>query len=309
MKHTFPENYGEGCILVEIDKALVPLVAGALKPFERRFSWVSDEDYEQGYNAFAELQVQFMGKCVQALIDSNDRIYRLLDTALNGVAYTATPATSPPPAAPPDPTRPTISPAIPTVPAASSPAQLAPFALRSRLERLINLADNLSTGQTFPLDPAFLSDSALNNNTGLRETIINLQGMLNAGWFGIGGQNATLADVVNALRIGSEADAEKVTDALDILSGGASSAVIFSTVQDLFSDVVGATGEGAILGTLIAASIANAAMAGSMAAQLDRIIQSLDGGGLTGPGDNVLTALRGDDQADENRNLASLLSP
>ena len=38
--------------------------------------------------------------------------------------------------------------------------------------------------------------------------------------------------------------------------------------------------EGAILGTLIASSLANAAMAGVLAGQIDRLIAALDGGGL-----------------------------
>ena len=67
MKYAFPEGYGNDCILVEIDVALVPLVAGALRPFEQRYSWVSDADYEQGYNAFARLQADFMGKCLEKL--------------------------------------------------------------------------------------------------------------------------------------------------------------------------------------------------------------------------------------------------
>lgn len=67
MKYTFPANYGEDCIIIEIDKALVPLVAGALRPFEQRYSWATEEDYEQGYNAFAQLQAQFMGKCVEQI--------------------------------------------------------------------------------------------------------------------------------------------------------------------------------------------------------------------------------------------------
>lgn len=295
-------------ILVEINARMVPVILRALDRYKYESSWLTEDDFERGLQEINLFQEAVLTG-TQAIVDSIDRVYRLLDTSLNGVVYLATPATNPPPAAPPDPTRPTIAPALATVPAASSPADMPLFALRARFERLTNLVENLVTGQTFPLDPAFLSDSALNNSVGLRETLVAMQGVLNAGWFGIGGQNATLADVVNSLRIGSSGDADKVLDALDILSGASSSAVIFNTVKDLFSDVVGVAGEGAILGTLIASSIANAAIQGSMAAQLDRIIQSLDGGGPVGPGDSVLTALRGNDEADIVRNLADFLKP
>lgn len=67
MIYTFPPNYGTDSILVEVDAALVPLVAGALRPFEQRYSWATDIDYEQGYNAFCKLQVEFMGAGIARL--------------------------------------------------------------------------------------------------------------------------------------------------------------------------------------------------------------------------------------------------
>lgn len=164
MKYAFPANYGKECIIIALDKALVPLVAGALKPFEQAYTWVSDEDYEQGYNAFVELQASFMNSCLKELIESNNRIYRLLDTALNGEVYTALP----------DPLKPTetiVTPALPAAPLASSPAALPAWALRRRLERLINLVDNQSTGANFPLVNPGLSEGALTDTYGLRRTI------------------------------------------------------------------------------------------------------------------------------------------
>lgn len=237
MKYTFPANYGERCVLVPIDAAMIPLVSGALNKFVQEYVWETYEDWELGYNAIAEIQLQMANNCLQELIDSNDRLYRLLDTAFNGTTYTAGEPPTPP---------------IPVVPPASD---------------------------------------------GLLETVRKLQGVLNPGWFGIGGQPATLADVVNALRIGSETDADKVLDALDVLSGASSSAVIFNTVRDLFSDVVGAAGEGAILATLIASTIGNAATQGILSGQLDRIIKALDGGGLVAPAGNILAELESIDDS------------
>lgn len=306
MKYVFPLNYGEKCILVPIDAAIAPFVSGALNKFQSEYIWATQEDYEKGYNAFAELQAAMTNNCLQDLIDSNDRLYRLMDTALNGTAYSATPATSPPAAVPADPTRPTFAPAIPLVPPATSPSALPVIGLRHRFERVANLLDNLITGQQFPLNPAWISSDELQNGVGLRETITALQGEINAGWFGIGGNSATLADVVNALRIGSPDDSERITTALDILSGTSSSAVIFNTVKGLFTDSVGLASEGAILGTLIASTLGNAATAGIMSGQLDRIIAALDGGGFAAPADNVLKALRGDTPATVGRNLATL---
>jgi len=86
---TFPADYAERpCYLVAINASLIPYVAGALRFFEKRGTWSTDADYEAGYNAFAELQVCMMRLCVDDLIESNDRLYRMLDTALYGREYT-----------------------------------------------------------------------------------------------------------------------------------------------------------------------------------------------------------------------------
>jgi hypothetical protein len=89
MQYQFPTNYDAAtCYLVPINATLIPHVAGALRLFENRGSWISDQDYERGYNAFAELQICMTLLCAQQLIESNDRLYRMLDTALFGTIYT-----------------------------------------------------------------------------------------------------------------------------------------------------------------------------------------------------------------------------
>lgn len=89
MKYMLPAELATSpCYLVPIPAALIPLVAGALKHFEDRRSWNSDEEYERAYNAFAEVQANMLSLCVAQLIESNDRLYRLLNTALFGQAYT-----------------------------------------------------------------------------------------------------------------------------------------------------------------------------------------------------------------------------
>lgn len=93
MKVSFPADYAErSCYLVPINASLIPFVAGALRFFEKRATWATESDFEQGYNAFAELQVCMMKLCVDALIESNDRLYRMLDTALYGTSYEVTSA-------------------------------------------------------------------------------------------------------------------------------------------------------------------------------------------------------------------------
>jgi hypothetical protein len=253
VKYAFPAGYGQDCVLVPIDAALVPLVAGAIVHFQLRGYWKTDVDYEAGYNAFAELQADMSGRCITDLVEGQNRIYRLLDTALNGVVYTASGDVPP-----------VVTPAIPTVP----------------------------------------DSSGIGAAPGLRAQLRDAQGIINAGWFNIGGQPATMADVVNALRIGSSDDTTRITDAIDSITAESGLAQlsqasnVLGVVKGLFTDVAGGVGEGAILGTLIATAIAQAAMLGTMAGQIDRLIASIDGGGLTRPADNVLLALRGTTEAD-----------
>lgn len=89
MRYTFPTDYAErSCYVIAINASLIPLVAGALKHFEERRSWHDDAEHEQAYNAFADLQRCFMKCCIDDLIASNDRLYRMVDTALYGTEYT-----------------------------------------------------------------------------------------------------------------------------------------------------------------------------------------------------------------------------
>lgn len=106
MGDTFPNTQYQAadCVLVPINKALIPYVAGALKMYERRGWWATDQDWEYAYNAFAALEIAMAGNCVTDLIESNNRIYRLLDTIFNGAQYAA--FGNPP----------VISPEIPAVP-------------------------------------------------------------------------------------------------------------------------------------------------------------------------------------------------
>jgi hypothetical protein len=281
MKYIFPENYGENCVLVPIDVALVPLVSGALNKFQEQYVWETLDDWRQGYNAFAELQAAMANNCLRDLIESNNRLYRLLDTALNGTQYSTM-------SNPADPERPIITPEIPAAPSALAPS--ADGALRAQLARLWQLAENFQTGTEIDI-PAIDSGVTLDFGNSLQARLEAVQGLINAGWFGIGGQPATLADLVAALRIGTPQDAAQIDTVLETLSAASSSANIFTAVRGLLGDVVDAGLEGGALAVIIASSIANAGMMGTLAGQLDRLIRALDGGGLTPPAENVLSEL------------------
>lgn len=67
MKYTFPPDYRLEPRLVEIDAALVPLVAAALDKWFVRDVWATEGDYELGYNAIAELKAELMGIGIKRL--------------------------------------------------------------------------------------------------------------------------------------------------------------------------------------------------------------------------------------------------
>lgn len=86
MRHTLAETYGQDCILVPIDVALVPVVLWELARLDLERNW-EESDYERGYNAVAQLRIDMAAKCIERIVESNNKIYRLIDTALNGVEY------------------------------------------------------------------------------------------------------------------------------------------------------------------------------------------------------------------------------
>ena len=240
---------------------IIPFFRQFFSEMQQRHRWQTRIDWLNAYQVFAELEEELMSSCMQQLIASNNQIYRLLDTALNGSVYTAT--------TDPDTHITDITPDQPVVPDATT-VGVAP---------------------------------------GLRRQLLDMQGIINAGWFDIGGQPATLADVVNSLRVGSTGQKQNIIDTIrSILSTGASAASILSLIESLFADTVDGLGEGAILATLIATSLANVGMLDSLSTQISRLISSLDGGSIPAPGDNVLLALRGITEASETRNVIDTLS-
>lgn len=137
MKLTFPLDYNtRGCFVVLIDKALLPIVAGKLRDLYNPWEWNSAADYQLGYNAIAELEACMTRLCVEQLVASNDRLYRLLDTNFAGTEYLSDELNG----------EIIITPAIPVVP---NPVMRS---LHSRIERLEYLLDNALNGGIYAPD-------------------------------------------------------------------------------------------------------------------------------------------------------------
>lgn len=86
--NVFPVDWrDQPCFLLVTPRPLVPYVVGLSKILEARGFWASEEDYTRGYTAITEWGECAMTTCLDVLIEQNDALYRLLNTALLGVAY------------------------------------------------------------------------------------------------------------------------------------------------------------------------------------------------------------------------------
>lgn len=142
------------------------------------------------------------------------------------------------------------------------------------------------------------------------DMIDKLPGIIDPGWFGIGGHKASLADVVTALRVGNNESATSLWESFSgILDAGSDAAGMADLIQDLFFNTVGTAEEGGIMALLGAGIVGNLAATQAlsiqltqMTLQLNRMINTLDGGGIS-PSDNILQALRGNASASAERNV------
>lgn len=168
--NTFPDDWREQpCFVTAIPRPLVPFVGGLLKMMERRGFWATEGDYSAGYTAVIELEACLMATCLQDLLEQQNALYRMVNTALFGQEYTLVT---------PDPL--VVSPAIEPFVAIDSLNQ---DSLMGRIDRLTQLIDNRIAGTETPLYDALpgikqqLEEviAALGEGTDLTEVISNLE--------------------------------------------------------------------------------------------------------------------------------------
>jgi len=86
--NTFPEDWREQpCYIATIPLPLIPYVGGLLKIAEKRGFWATEDDYSRGYTALTELEVCLMTTCLNVLLEKQDALYRLVNTAVFGQSY------------------------------------------------------------------------------------------------------------------------------------------------------------------------------------------------------------------------------
>lgn len=170
--NTFPDDWrDQPCFLVAIPRPLVPFVGGLLKIAENRGFWQSEDDFIRGYTAVTELERCLMATCLDVLLQQNDALYRLVNTALLGQTYTVVSD---------DPL--VIEPAIePLV----TLELLDQDSLMGRIDRLTQLIDNRIAGTETPLYadiPGIKQQleaviAALGDDTDLATIISDLEGI------------------------------------------------------------------------------------------------------------------------------------
>lgn len=171
--NTFPSDWrDEPCFVVAIPRPLVPYVGGLLRILEQKGFWSDSTSYVAGYAATLELERCLMATCLTDLLEQNDALYRMVNTALFGVTYS------------------TVS----TDPLVVTPA-IAPHvtldihdqdSLIGRMDRLTQLLDASVNGTETPLytiDPAVrpllqsILDNLTSGDTDLTTLISDVEGI------------------------------------------------------------------------------------------------------------------------------------
>lgn len=279
--YTCPDLTNAPGALLCVPIPLIPFFRQFFAEMQRTYPWRTRDDWYRGYQAFAQMEETLMAGCLTDLVESNNRIYRLLDTVLNGAGYFSTPN-------PADPDRPLIYPDIPATP----PVQTTHgYALRAQIARIYQLMENAATGAEFVSETAIDGTGGLDYSGSWRARIEALQG-LTGGFFGIGATPVTLADLLKAGRVNTADDQGLINDGieevLNAVSAGASIANVLTNLLETGADVAS---DGGVIATMLAASVANSITAGLLAGKIDRLIAAMDGGGLTAPSTNVLARL------------------
>lgn len=120
-----PPEPPDVCELAIFPVGVVPFALGALEARTTAYTW-SDDGYARGVQLIRSMQMAMLCGGMNELVESNNRLYRLMDTALNGRVYTV------------DSTEPLlITPAIADVPIALDP----PAGMVANLDNLPGILD------------------------------------------------------------------------------------------------------------------------------------------------------------------------
>lgn len=154
--------------------------------------------------------------------------------------------------------------------------------LTHSIDRLYMLMDGIYNGRAYvevngepPALPVVPPPPAIEDLPGLRRQLLEAQGEIPGGFLGLFPRPVTQADIFLALRQGSEEDVELLDGIVGTLDAADDASDIFNTIRGLITSAGSLSVEGATLATIVAASMANAAMLGLQGAQLDAVNTTL----------------------------------
>jgi hypothetical protein len=147
-------------VLLCVPVPVVPYFRRFFAQMESPYVWKTPTDYQRAYPIFAEIEAQMAAaSCVSTITTSIDRLYRLLDTALNGTEYTVDTPTD------------MVVPSIAVVPPTSASAA---NALRAHVGRLVALTENATSGAIYAADVGIDGAPALIDDQTARDLIRRL---------------------------------------------------------------------------------------------------------------------------------------
>jgi hypothetical protein len=249
VKYTFPtDTYGQSVLLMQVDAAILPIIAGKLKSLTEKDIWNDDTSWRKGYNAIAEMLMMQNG-----IVESVDRLYRLLDSSLNGMAYTASGDTLP-----------VVTPAIPAAPGA-------PAGITAGLRKQLLDMQGLNPGGWFGIgaSPTTLADVAAALKQQSPGAVTKTQALMAelAGIGDIEGGISAATGVINTIGTWLGDEETAISEGLlvtSILANIAAQAAMMESQKR---------------------------QTGQLLAKMDRLIKSLDGGATPAPDTNVLATL------------------
>jgi hypothetical protein len=251
IKYVCPDLTNAPSALLCVPIPLIPFFRQFFGDMQHKSIWQSREDWFNAYQAFSELEDELMSGCMQQMITEQQRMYRLLDAALNGTVYEVdTPATGTTPAI--------ITPAIPDVP--GSPAGI----VAGLRQQLLDAQGILPSGWPFGFGskPATTADVVRAMRADTAAQVTRAKTAISA--LQEAAQVATIfGTVASFLEDGAAATEE----------GG----ILIVTLIGLMSNA-------AMMGL-------QAKQIDELLAKMDRLIKSLDGGATPAPAENVISRL------------------
>ena len=251
-------SLGQNAVLVAIDEALIPIVAGRLNTLLQSGVWNTRDDYERGYNAVGELLSQMANNYLERIVTATEYTARVLDTSLNGTPYTVGEGGA-------------VTP-FPPVPPVSTDA---PNAARAHLGRLWRIAENAHTGATSAAGAGVEGSPELPVELSWAARLLALQGT-QGGFFGLGDAPVTLKDLLQAGRVNTPTDEGLIPDGIqEVLGTVQDTTGIGGILSQFFATAADVATDGGVVATQLVTGVGTLAAIAAQTAAIDTLNRQL----------------------------------